>query len=44
MPFPIEDKFVIAVALSALFDLSESDRVFNEEGPNSFSKSISIRC
>ena len=32
MPYPIEDKLVIAVASSALFDLSESDRVFHERG------------
>ncbi len=32
MPFPIEQKLVIAVASSALFDLTESDRVFKEEG------------
>jgi len=33
MSYPIEHKLVIAVASSALFDLSESDRVFREEGP-----------
>ncbi|ARU58034.1 5'-nucleotidase [Oleiphilus messinensis] len=33
MPYPIEEKFVIAVASSALFDLSESDKVFREQGP-----------
>jgi 5'-nucleotidase len=32
MPYQLEDKLVIAVASSALFDLSESDRVFHEEG------------
>lgn len=32
MPFPIEDKLVIAVASSALFDLTESDRIFHERG------------
>jgi len=32
MPYPIEEKLVIAVASSALFDLTESDRVFQEEG------------
>lgn len=32
MPFPIEQKLVIAVASSALFDLTESDRVFRERG------------
>ncbi|MGK0523136.1 MAG: 5'-nucleotidase [Pseudomonadales bacterium] len=28
MPYPIEDKLVIAVASSALFDLCKSDRIF----------------
>lgn len=32
MSYPIEDKLVIAVASSALFDLSESDRVFRTRG------------
>lgn len=32
MPYPIEQKFVIAVASSALFKLDESDRIFQEEG------------
>jgi 5'-nucleotidase len=32
VPFPIEDKLVIAVASSALFDLSESHRVYRERG------------
>ena len=32
MPYPIEDKLVIAIASSALFDLSESERVFREQG------------
>lgn len=32
MPFPIEDKLVIAVSSSALFDLTESDQVFREQG------------
>ncbi|TBW58767.1 5'-nucleotidase [Marinobacter halodurans] len=36
MPFPIEQKLVIAVASSALFDLSESDAVFREQGPNAY--------
>ncbi|NRB40576.1 MAG: 5'-nucleotidase [Pseudomonadales bacterium] len=36
MPYPIEDKLVIAVASSALFDLSESDKVFREEGPAAY--------
>jgi 5'-nucleotidase len=32
MPYPIEKKLVIAVASSALFDLSESDAVFRKQG------------
>ena len=32
MPFPIDEKLVIAIASSALFDLSESDKVFRELG------------
>ncbi|MGI5913713.1 MAG: 5'-nucleotidase [Bacteroidales bacterium] len=32
MAFPIENKFVVAIASSALFDLSESDRVYTEKG------------
>ena len=31
-PYEIEDKLVIAVASSALFDLSESDEVYREKG------------
>jgi 5'-nucleotidase len=31
MPFPIENKLVIAVASSALFDLTESDAVFQRD-------------
>lgn len=38
MPYNIEDKFVIAVASSALFDLSESDRVFQEKGEDAYRK------
>ncbi|PKL42213.1 MAG: 5'-nucleotidase [Candidatus Riflebacteria bacterium HGW-Riflebacteria-1] len=36
MPFEIKDKLVIAVASSALFDLSESDRVFQEKGCDAY--------
>jgi 5'-nucleotidase len=32
MSYPIDDKLVIATASSALFDLSESDRIFRERG------------
>ncbi|MNW27843.1 5'-nucleotidase [compost metagenome] len=38
MPFDITNKFVIAVASSALFDLTESDRVFQEEGEAAYRK------
>ncbi|SFT15154.1 5'-nucleotidase [Paenibacillus sp. BC26] len=38
MPYPIENKFVIAVASSALFDLEESDRVFRERGEDEYRK------
>lgn len=36
MPYPIEQKLVIAVASSALFDLSESDQVFREQGEQAY--------
>lgn len=36
MPYPIEDKIVIAIASSALFDLSESDAVFRREGEDAY--------
>ena len=36
MPYPIEQKLVIAVASSALFDLKESDRVFRQEGEQAY--------
>ena len=32
MAFPIENKLVVAVSSSALFDLSESDKIYNERG------------
>lgn len=32
MPYPIDEKLVVAVASSALFDLTASDRVFRERG------------
>ena len=38
MPYPIEDKLVIAVASSALFDLSDSDHVFRTEGEKAYRK------
>lgn len=33
MPFPIEEKLVIGVASSALFDLSDSHQVYLDDGP-----------
>ncbi|MGV2795209.1 5'-nucleotidase, partial [Clostridium perfringens] len=36
MPFPIDEKFVVAVAASALFDLEESDHVFREKGEEEY--------
>lgn len=38
MPYPIEDKLVIAVASSALFDLQESDKVFREQKEDAYRK------
>ncbi len=36
MDHPIDDKLVIAVASSALFDLTPSDRVFREQGEDEY--------
>ncbi|HEX3007287.1 MAG TPA: 5'-nucleotidase [Bacteroidales bacterium] len=38
MAYPIEKKLVIAIASSALFDLSESDRIFREQGEDAYRK------
>ncbi|MDR0940216.1 MAG: 5'-nucleotidase [Mediterranea sp.] len=38
MPYPIEKKLVIAVASSALFDLTESDSVFKAEGVQAYTR------
>ena len=38
MPYPIDRKLVIGVASSALFDLSESNRIFNEDGIEKYRK------
>jgi 5'-nucleotidase len=38
MAYPIEQKLVIAVASSALFDLSECDRVYREQGSGAYKK------
>ena len=36
MPYPIEDKLVIAVASSVLFQLDEADAVFREKGVRAY--------
>lgn len=36
MAYEIENKFVVAVASSALFDLTESDKVYKEQGEESY--------
>ncbi|MCG2584578.1 5'-nucleotidase [Massilia sp. TS11] len=36
MPFPIENKLVIGVASSALFDLSDSHQVYLDSGPEAY--------
>lgn len=36
MAYPIDKKLVIAVSSSALFDLSESDQVFREQGASAY--------
>lgn len=38
MVYPIEKKFVIAIASSALFDLAESDKVYREKGVEKYRK------
>lgn len=38
MAYQIDGKFVVAMASSALFDLGEADRVFQELGPDSYKK------
>ncbi|MBC8080364.1 MAG: 5'-nucleotidase, partial [Gorillibacterium sp.] len=38
MGYQIQDKFVIAIASSALFDLSESDSVFQTSGEEEYRK------
>ena len=32
MPYSVEGKIVIAISSSALFDMSESDKIFREHG------------
>src|SRR5688572_14442709 len=36
MAYPIEQKLVIAVASSALFDLTESHQIFVDQGPDAY--------
>jgi len=36
MAYPIDDKLVVAVAPSALFDLRESDTVYRERGEQEY--------
>ena len=36
MSYPIEDKLVVAVASSALFDLTESQTVFEQQGEEAY--------
>ena len=36
MPYPIEDKLVIAVSSSALFDMQASDAIFKQEGESAY--------
>lgn len=38
MPYPIDKKLVIAVASSALFDLTESDQIFRDKGVDAYRK------
>jgi 5'-nucleotidase len=38
LAYKIEEKFVVAIASSALFDLSESDRIFTELGEEAYRK------
>src|SRR5438105_2085986 len=38
MPYPIEDKLVVAVASTALFDLRESDAIFYDKGLEEYRK------
>jgi len=38
MPYDLENRLVIGLALSALFDLSESDNIYRTEGPELYRK------
>jgi len=36
MPYPISEKLVVGISSTALFDLSEEDRIFREDGEEAF--------
>ena len=38
MPYPIDDKLVIAVSSSALFDMQASDAIFKQDGEDAYRK------
>lgn len=38
MAFPIDKKFVVCVTSSALFDMTESDKVYQEQGVDAYKK------
>ncbi len=38
MAYPIDKKLVVGIASSALFDLSDSDRIFKEDGEEAYAK------
>lgn len=38
MAFPIDKKFVVCVTSSALFDMQESNKVFQENGVDEYKK------
>lgn len=38
MPYSVEGKIVIAISSSALFDMTESDRIFRDEGLGAYTK------
>lgn len=38
MPYPIEKKLVIAISSSAVFDMTAADKVFHDEGEDSYRK------
>lgn len=40
MPYPIDNKFVIAISASALFDTAESDEIYSRQGICAYKKHI----